>query len=133
MKQKVFLSISFFLIGICIGGVAECVRMSSNAEKEKQTLVEIIENSRTTIIELNTEYNKMFNNLGVLALRDNNDYARAAAQVLQQLFPKLISLNKSLKLDCTEYKNGAPVSIQDENGKTTPLEKLPEEIRLNNR
>ena len=35
MKQKVFLSVAFFLIGICIGGVAECARMSSKAEKDK--------------------------------------------------------------------------------------------------
>lgn len=127
MKQKILNAIAFFTIGACVGGVTASAIEANKVKNNEQA---IINNSRTSVIELNTEYNKMFNNLGVLALRDNNDYARAAAQVLQQLFPKLISLNKSLKLDCTEYKNGAPVSIQDENGKTTPLEKLPEKIRL---
>lgn len=130
MKQKVFLSVAFFLIGICIGGVAECARMSSKAEKDKQTMQAIIDNGRNTIIEFNKEYNKLYNDLGYLAIGENNDFAKVTMNVLLKLTPKLIEINKSLKLDCTNYQNGAPVSIQDENGRSTPLEKLPEEIRI---
>ena len=59
MKQKVLLSIVFFLIGICIGGVAECARMSSKVKKDKQAMQAIIDNGRNTIIEFNKEYNKI--------------------------------------------------------------------------
>ena len=130
MKQKVLLSVAFFLIGICIGGVAECVRMSSKAKKDEQAMQAIIDNGRNTIIEFNKEYNKLYNDLDYLAIGENNDYAKVAMNVLLKLPPKLIAINKSLKLDCTDYQNGAPVSIQDENGKSTLLEKLPEEIKI---
>lgn len=82
------------------------------------------------MIEFNKAYNKIYNNLGYLAIGQSNDYAKVAIQVLQQLAPGLIKLNKSLKLDCTQYQNGAPVSIQDEKGMSSPLETLPEEIRI---
>ena len=68
--------------------------------------------------------------LFVSSFVDNNVSATAALKVLEALTPKLIKLNKSLKLDCTEYKNGAPVSIEDENGSRKPVEVLPEEIRI---
>lgn len=90
----------------------------------------IINNGRTSMIEFNIKFNKIYNNIGKLSIGQNNEYAIAIMQVLQQLAPELIKINKSLKLDCTEYQNGAPVSIQDENGNSSPLEKLPEEIRI---
>jgi hypothetical protein len=82
MKQKVFLSVAFFLIGICIGGVAECAKMSSKAEKDKQAMQAIIDNSRNTIIEFNKEYNKLYNDLGYLAIGENNDFAKVGAFML---------------------------------------------------
>lgn len=127
MKQKVFFSIVFFILGLCIGGVAESARMSNKTMNNEQV---IINNGRTSMIEFNIKFNKIYNNIGKLAIGQNNEYAIAIMQVLQQLAPELIKINKSLKLDCTEYQNGAPVSIQDENGESSPLEKLPEEIRI---
>lgn len=127
MKQKVFFSIVFFILGLCIGGVAESARMSNKTMNNEQV---IINNGRTSMIEFNIKFNKIYNNIGKLAIGQNNEYAIAIMQVLQQLAPELIKINKSLKLDCTEYQNGAPVSIQDENGNSSPLEKLPEEIRI---
>jgi hypothetical protein len=127
MKQKVLFSIVFFILGLCIGGVAESARMSNKTMNNEQV---IINNGRTSMIEFNIKFNKIYNNIGKLAIGQNNEYAIAIMQVLQQLAPELIKINKSLKLDCTEYQNGAPVSIQDENGNSSPLEKLPEEIRI---
>ncbi len=127
MKQKVLLSIVFFILGFGIGETVESAR-SSNLTKNNEQV--IINNGRTSMIEFNIKFNKIYNNIGKLAIGQNNEYAIAIMQVLQQLAPELIKINKSLMLDCTEYQNGAPVSIQDENGESSPLEKLPEEIRI---
>ena len=127
MKQKVLLSIVFFILGFGIGETVEFARSSNQTKNNEQV---IINNGRTSMIEFNIKFNKIYNNIGKLAIGQNNEYAIAIMQVLQQLAPELIKINKSLMLDCTEYQNGAPVSIQDENGESSPLEKLPEEIRI---
>lgn len=127
MKQKVLLSIVFFILGFGIGETVESARSSNQTKNNEQV---IINNGRTSMIEFNIKFNKIYNNIGKLAIGQNNEYAIAIMQVLQQLAPELIKINKSLMLDCTEYQNGAPVSIQDENGESSPLEKLPEEIRI---
>lgn len=127
MKEKAIISIVFFLIGLCVGGIAECASMSKRIKNNEQV---IIDNGRTAMIEFNKEYNKVYNNLGYLAIGQGNEYAIVTMQVLQKLTSELIKLNKSLKLDCKIYRNGAPSLIEDENGNTNPLEKLPEEIRI---
>lgn len=127
MKQNILNAIVFFLIGAFSGGI---IVSAIDADRVKKNEQAIIDSSRASIIEFNKECNKTFNNLLFLAFSDNDDYARTSAQVLQHLFPKLQSVNKSLKLDCTKYENGAPVLIQDQNGKSSPLEILPEEIKL---
>lgn len=125
MKQKVLLSIVFFILGFGIGETVEFARSSNQTKNNEQV---IINNGRTSMIEFNIKFNKIYNNIGKLAIGQNNENAIAIMQVLQQLAPELIKINKSLMLDCTEQQNGAPVSIQDENGEISPLEKLPEEI-----
>jgi hypothetical protein len=127
MKQKILHSIAFFIIGVCVGGI---IISAVDANKVKNNEQAIIDNGRMSMIEFNKEYNKLYNDLGYLAIGENNDYAKVTMNVLLKLTPKLIAINKSLKLDCTDYQNGAPVSIQDENGKSTLLEKLPEEIKI---
>lgn len=127
MKQKILHSIAFFIIGVCVGGI---IISAVDANKVKNNEQAIIDNGRMSMIEFNKEYNKLYNNLGYLAIGENNDFAKVTMNVLLKLTPKLIEVNKSLKLDCTDYQNGAPVSIQDENGRSTPLEKLPEEIKI---
>ncbi|MBQ9669610.1 MAG: hypothetical protein IJV23_01170 [Prevotella sp.] len=127
MKQKILHSIAFFIIGVCVGGI---IISAVDANKVKNNEQAIIDNGRMSMIEFNKEYNKLYNDLGYLAIGENNDFAKVTMNVLLKLTPKLIEVNKSLKLDCTDYKNGAPVSIQDENGRSTPLEKLPEEIKI---
>ena len=125
MKQKVLLSIVFFILGFGIGETVEFARSSNQTKNNEQV---IINNGRTSMIEFNIKFNKIYNNIGKLAIGQNNENTIAIMQVLQQLAPELIKINKSLMLDCTEQQNGAPVSIQDENGEISPLEKLPEEI-----
>lgn len=127
MKQIILHSIAFFIIGVCVGGI---IISAVDANKVKNNEQAIIDNGRMSMIEFNKEYNKLYNDLGYLAIGKNNDFAKVTMNVLLKLTPKLIEVNKSLKLDCTEYQNGAPVSIQDENGRSTPLEKLPEEIKI---
>lgn len=127
MKQKILNAIAFFIIGVCLGGVIVSV---IDADKVKQNEQAIIDSSRYSMIELNKFVNELGQNLFVSSFVDNNGSATAALKVLEALTPKLIRLNKSLKLNCTEYKNGAPVSIEDENGNRKPVEILPEEIRI---
>lgn len=127
MKQKILHSIAFFIIGVCVGGI---IISAVDANKVKNNEQAIIDNGRMSMIEFNKEYNKLYNDLGYLAIGENNDFAKVTMNVLLKLTPKLIEVNKSLKLDCTDYQNGAPVSIQDKNGRSTPLEKLPEEIKI---
>ena len=127
MKQKILHSIAFFIIGVCVGGI---IISAVDANKVKNNEQAIIDNGRMSMIEFNKEYNKLYNDLGYLAIGENNDFAKVTMNVVLKLTPKLIEVNKSLKLDCKDYQNGAPVSIQDENGRSTPLEKLPEEIKI---
>lgn len=127
MKQKILHSIAFFIIGVCVGGI---IISTVDANKVKNNEQAIIDNGRMSMIEFNKEYNKLYNDLGYLAIGENNDFAKVTMNVLLKLTPKLIEVNKSLKLDCTDYQNWAPVSIQGENGRSTPLEKLPEQIKI---
>ena len=124
MKQKILNAIAFFIIGACVGGITVS---AIDANKVKHNEQAIIDSSRGSIIELNKFVNGLGQKLFVSSFVDNNVSATAALKVLEALTPEL---NKSLKLDCTEYKNGAPVSIEDENGSRKPVEVLPEEIRI---
>lgn len=127
MKQKILNAIAFFIIGAYVGGITVS---AIDANKVKHNEQAIIDSSRGSIIELNKFVNGLGQKLFVSSFVDNNVSATAALKVLEALTPELIKLNKSLKLDCTEYKNGAPVSIEDENGSRKPVEVLPEEIRI---
>lgn len=127
MKQKILNAIAFFIIGACVGGITVS---AIDANKVKHNEQAIIDSSRGSIIELNKFVNGLGQKLFVSSFVDNNVSTTAALKVLEALTPELIKLNKSLKLDCTEYKNGAPVSIEDENGSRKPVEVLPEEIRI---
>lgn len=127
MKQKILNAIVFFIIGACVGGITVS---AIDANKVKHNEQAIIDSSRGSIIELNKFVNGLGQKLFVSSFVDNNVSATAALKVLEALTPDLIKLNKSLKLDYTEYKNGAPVSIEDENGSRKPVEVLPEEIRI---
>lgn len=99
MKQKVLLSIVFFILGFGIGETVEFARSSNQTKNNEQV---IINNGRTSMIEFNIKFNKIYNNIGKLAIGQNNENAIAIMQVLQQLAPELIKINKSLMLDCTE-------------------------------
>ena len=99
MKQKVLLSIVFFILGFGIGETVEFARSSNQTKNNEQV---IINNGRTSMIEFNIKFNKIYNNIGKLAIGQNNENTIAIMQVLQQLAPELIKINKSLMLDCTE-------------------------------
>lgn len=126
MKKNVLKNVGFLILGFILGGIVVGALVSKESET-KRTL----DFSRSKMIELNKEYNELFNKLAYYSMAENNSYATAAAQTLQQLTPGLIELNKALKLDCKEYQeNGEPLMVQDEKGSMNPLEKLPEEIRI---
>ena len=126
MKPNTFFS---FIIGAFIGG-ALMTAINDNNEQKKNEMQTLIDESRYSTIEFNKEFNHFYSKLGLLSFGQNNSYATIAVQILQALSPKLIQLNKSLKLDCTLYDDGAPLTIQDSLGIVRPMETIPEEIRL---
>lgn len=133
MKKDIII-ITFFLIGAVLGGVVVHIIDTNKNEiaiKDKQV---VLDSSRVSIIELNKTYNYLFENLGRAAFgQQNNEPAIVAFQVLQRLTPELMELNKSLKLDCKRYReDGTPVMVKDKNGLESPLETLPEEIKIIN-
>ncbi len=129
MKHNLILPIVCLLLGIIIG-VSIGLFLSSKATNDNEDAQVILDNSRLYMIEFNKEYNKLYNDLGILVIGEDNDYARLTIHVLQKLTPDLIKINKSLKLDCKKYQDGNPLMIEDKYGNKNPLEILPEEIRI---
>ena len=55
----------------------------------------------------------------------------SAAICLQELTPEIVSINKSLKIDCKRYDdNGEPVMLKDNYGILSPCEIIPDELRI---
>ena len=129
MKQNLLFSISGLIIGIVLGG-GIVFMLNTSAIKERERAKSVINQSRASIIELNKKYNEVYNNLGILSYELNNNYAKSTMQLLQQFTQPLIDVNKSLGLDCKKYQDGSPIMMQDINGKKTPVEIIPEEIRI---
>ena len=127
MKQSIIISIVSLFFGIIIGvGFTAAVDTNRLNEKEERLLNE----GRNSIIELNKEMNRIGEKLFIIAYSEDNPYAKYSLKVLELLTPKVMNVNKSLGLECQEYKNGAPVTIEDENGIKKPVETLPEVIRI---
>ena len=133
MKQKLLIPIGCLIIGLLIGsGFVSIICSNKLAEKEKENkrLEKILKNARKSVIKANVEYNLLFNKMGVAAMRENNQYAYAAAMTLQEIMPYLLDINKELKIDCKKYQDGEPVMIEDEYGNKNPGEVLPDELRV---
>lgn len=123
MKKNVLKNVGLLILGIILGVVIAGVLM--------QKTQKVLDDSRFSMVEFNKKYNKLYNQIGYYAIAENNEAAMVGFQVLQELGPELFDLNRSLKLDCKEYQeNGKPLMGRDENGVESPVEKLPEEIRI---
>ena len=99
-------------------------------EDEIMEIQSVLDEGRDAMIKTNIYVNEFAKKLFISSFVDGNTNAAVASKTLEALFPELLKLNKSLKLDCTEYKNGAPVSTKDEYGNSNPVETLPEEKRI---
>lgn len=126
MKQKIVFSI----LGVILGFVMGIIAKPSHSD-ELEDYKTMVDDARKASVELNKVFNNFYNRIGYYAL-GGDDCAIAAAQVMQNLTPNMMKINKSLRLDCKTYdKNGKPSMIKDDKtGKTNPLEGLPEEIRV---
>lgn len=123
MKRNILKNVGLLILGIILGVVIAGALMQKSQK--------VLDNSRYSMIEFNKEYNRLYNQIGYYAIAENNESAIVCFQVLQELGPELFDLNRSLKLDCKEYQeNGKPMMSRDENGVESPVEKLPEEIRI---
>ena len=133
MKEKILFPIVSLFIGACVGG-AVVYAIDSNKIKEKEDEImeiqSVLDEGRDAMIKTNIYVNEFAKKLFIGSFVDGNTNAAVASKTLEALFPELLKLNKSLKRDCTEYKNGAPVSTTDEYGNSNPVETLPEEKRI---
>lgn len=123
MKKNVIKYVGLLILGFVLGVVV--------AGLLTQKTQKVLDNSRYAMIEFNKEYNRLYNQIGYYAIAENNENAKVIFGVLQELGPELFDLNRSLKLDCKEYQeNGKPLMSRDDNGVESPVEKLPEEVRI---
>lgn len=133
MKQKIIIPIGYLILGLLIGGgIVNILYSTRITEKEKEIkkLEWTLSKARESIIIANTEYNSLFNQIGIIAIKENNQYASVAAITLQKIMPLLLDVNKNLNIDCKEYNNGEPIMTQDQYGFESPCEVLPEELRI---
>ena len=123
MKKNVIKYVGLLILGFVLGVVV--------AGLLTQKTQKVLDNSRYAMIEFNKEYNRLYNQIGYYAIAENNENAKVIFGVLQELGPELFDLNRSLKLDCKEYQeNGKTLMSRDDNGVESPVEKLPEEVRI---
>lgn len=121
------------IISFIAGGLSTFTFTFDIVSKEKDKVQATLEDSRYRMVGFNKEYNKVYNNLVYMSLYGSKEEAELSTIVLtiyQNMMPKLLEVNKSLKLDCKQYKNGSPSMIEDEFGHKKPVEALPEEILI---
>lgn len=119
----------FFVAGLSIGFLFGFFCNTSN--KELDNSQHTIEQARAASVELNKQFNLLYNNSGKLAI-DGNEYAIAIFQSIGPLTHNIMMISKSLGLDCRKYnESGKPIMIKDEEtGELNPIEILPETIFL---
>lgn len=116
MKKKL---ISLPLLLLLFG----CNNSSTNNEQ-------IIDNARIEVINLNKKYNRRYQLVYLEYFKWNKAY-ESAAICLQELLTEIIAVNKSLKIDCKQYNaNGEPSMVEDADGSRSPIEGLPDELRI---
>ncbi len=99
---------------------------SSNEEED------MIKDSREAVIELNQKYNQLYQVVMEGYIGGNKEF-EAAGLCLQALTMELINVNKALHIDCKKYgSDGKPQMIEDKNGTSSPIEIIPDELRIEN-
>ena len=126
MKKKLFVILGFFLSFLL--GYALKPTHSEELDKMKFTLIA----SRQASVELNKKYNSIYNKLAIVAMNRNNTGAIFAFEVIKILSPEMMTMSKSLGMDCKKYgEDGKPIMVEDyKTGQMNPVEILPEEIRI---
>ncbi len=114
-----------FFSTLCLSGMILCSFTScSNKDDAESTL----QNAREKCIELNRQYNALFEVAQKESIYD--DRFKYAANALNAEFMLLLELNKSLGIDCRYYdEDGNTRSIIDKNGKKQYMEVLPDVLR----
>lgn len=91
---------------------------------------EIVDDSRSAVIELNQRYNELYQVVMKEYLRGNAEY-EAAGVCLQALTKEIMAVNKALHIDCKMYgENGSPQMVEDKYGNLSPIEILPNELKI---
>lgn len=119
----------FLILGFVLSFVLGYAVKPSHSEELKD-MKSTVDKARTASVELNRQFNEMYNKFGYAAL-NNNKFGGVGLQIMQVLSPNIMSVNKALGLDCKKYdENGKPVMVKEKTGETSPIEILPEEIRI---
>lgn len=90
-----------------------------------------VDKARRECIELNREFNQLYQVIMLnYAIKGDPDF-ESAAICLQKLMPKIMSVNKSLQIDCINYdEDGEPIMVKHEDGNLYPGESLPNELKI---
>lgn len=119
----------FNVLALVIGFIIGYVVKPTHSDRLEE-YISTINHSREASIELNKQFNDIYNKMGILAM-GGNEYAITICQTMQQLTHNIKQVSKALGLDCREYnEDGKPLMIEDENGQTNPVEILPEKIKI---
>lgn len=122
MKKNYIIGICCSIFGFALGSIV----FAPNVKYKT-----MVENAREECIEYNREYNKNYNTFITNYFATGGEFYKVAASILQNDFPYIMAINKSLNIDCREYdENGEVVMIKGKNGDLSPMEELPNEIRI---
>lgn len=84
-----------------------------------------VDDARRECIQLNQEYNRLYQKAMLEYLSGNTQWDLAAG-CLQEIMSELLNVNKALGIDCAQYdENGEPVMMMDANGERHPVEIIP--------
>lgn len=90
----------------------------------------LIDNARREVIKLNQKHNDLYFKVASLSMKGDKDY-EAGVVCLQELTAEIIAVNKALNIDCKLYdENGKPLMQQNSDGTKSPVEILPNELKI---
>lgn len=125
--------IKYLSLGLVIGlaiGFGLVIFSHNNHQKRIDDLenkVAALNDSRYKCVELNKIYNQMYQGCMVNYYQGNKEF-ESAVYVLQEIAPKMHSINAALKLDCTKYDETTGKPVCGPNGDVVKI--LPETVKV---
>lgn len=103
-----------------------CFGSCADEEPEKR----VLNRTRNACIELNREYNRLYQIAMKQYVSGNQEFGTAAS-CLQEIFDEVMKMNKELGIDCKQYdSDGSVIYGKDQSGQDVHVETLPNELRI---